>query len=77
MKIPKHIQDKMHRVAKLHKQANAIMAEIDEWFEKRGYDDSFIRNGNGISLEGLEYGEDITDEFVKAAEDDFSGAEWR
>ena len=77
MKIPKHIQDKIHKVAKLHNQANAIMAEVNEWFKKQGYDDLFIRNGNGISLEELEYGNDITDDFVKAAEDDFSGAEWR
>lgn len=77
MKIPKHIQDKMHRVAKLHNQANTIMAEVNEWFEKQGYDDLFIRNGNGTSLEELEYGNDITDDFVKAAEGDFSGAEWQ
>lgn len=79
MKIPKYMQDKMHKVAKLHNQANVIMAEVNEWFEKQGYgyDDLFIRNGNGISLEELEYGNDITDDFVKAAEDDFSGAEWQ
>lgn len=30
------------------------------------------RAGNGISLEELEYGNDITDEFVQWAEEDFA-----
>lgn len=77
MKIPKYIQNKMHKVAKLHRQANDIMYEVNEWFEKQGYDDLFIRNDNGISLEELEYGNNITDKFIKAAEEDFSGGEWQ
>lgn len=76
MKIPKHIQDKMHRIAKLHSTANALMREVDEWFRQQGCDEAVIRNGNGMSLEELEYGCDITDEFVQAAKEDFKGAVW-
>lgn len=77
MKVPKYIQAKMHKVASLHKQANTIMKEIDVWFEQQGYSDEFLRSGNGIGLEELEYGEDVTDKLVKAAEEDFSGIEWQ
>ena len=79
MKVSKDIQNKMRRVVKLHKEADNLMQEIDEYFESKLLSSekfnneglSVARCGNGISLEELEYGNDITDEFVAWAERDF------
>ena len=70
--IPKSIQNKMHRLAKLSAEASRLSGDIDDWFIKHGYNvdettsgDS-LRSGSGLSLEELEYGNDITDEFCEA-----------
>lgn len=31
MRVPKYIQDKMHRVAALERQATLVMGEIEGW----------------------------------------------
>lgn len=62
----------MHRLAKLSAEASRLSGEIDGWFTEHGYNvdeatsgDS-LRSGSGLSLEELEYGNDITDEFCEA-----------
>lgn len=70
MKIPDHIKKKMHRLAKLSQQAYALSREIDNYFVKNGYDIEKLRSGSGVSLEELEYGNDITDEFCEFVEND-------
>lgn len=64
MKVPKHIKEKMHRVARLNSLADYEMRKVECWLEKRGFDvtsDGGLRDGGGCSLEELEYGNDITD----------------
>lgn len=54
--IPKSIQNKMHRLAKLSAEASRLSGEIDGWFTEHGYNveeatsgDS-LRSGSGLSL---------------------------
>ncbi len=74
MRIPKTIKRKMHRLAKLSSESRRLSGEIDDWFTQHGYnlDDATccdsLRCGSGLSLEELEYGNDITDEFCEAFE---------
>lgn len=72
IKIPKYIKNKMHRLAKLSLESRHLSQEIDDWFFKNyGTDERWIealRSGSGLSLEELEYGNDITDEFCEAFE---------
>lgn len=72
-KVPKDIINKMRKASALFTQANSIMEEIDSYFETKHPDLDFIntfRSGNGRSLEELEYGSDITDQFVEWYEGD-------
>lgn len=62
MKIPNHIKQKMHRLARIQTTANELIKELDDWFDKYGFDIEKLRCGNGISLEELNYGNDVTDE---------------
>lgn len=62
MKIPNHIKQKMHRLAMIQTTANELSKELDDWFDKYGFDIEKLRCGNGISLEELNYGNDVTDE---------------
>jgi hypothetical protein len=71
MKVSKDIQNKMHRAARLFSQAQEIMKEVDNYFEKKGIDVEELRSGDGISLEELEYGTDITDQFVEWFEENY------
>lgn len=61
MKVPKHIKEKMHRVADLHRKAFFLSREIDNWFIKHGFSMEDLRCGDGFSLEELDYGNDVTD----------------
>ncbi len=72
MNIPITIQNKMRRAAKLYSEANQLMTEIDDFFESKGISDDIYRCGNGLSLEEIENGIDIVDDFVKWANLDFS-----
>lgn len=56
----------------MYAKAARTMGEIDEYLESRGVSPEVYRAGNGISLEELEYGNDITDEFVRWAEEGFA-----
>lgn len=71
MKIPIDIQKKMRRAVKLYSEANEIMKEVDLFFESKGISEDIYRCCNGISLEEIEYGNDIVDDFVKWADSDF------
>ena len=71
MKVSKEIQRKMHKIAKLSKEIQELSSEVDQYFISKGYDIGKLRCGNGRSLEELEYGNDITDEFCKDAENNF------
>lgn len=61
MKVPRYIQDKMHKVAELHHKAANISADVDNWFIDHGFDMNELRCGDGYSLEELDYGNDVTD----------------
>lgn len=65
MKVPKEIQNKMHRLAKLTAQASSLDREINNYFESECYDIDELRCGDGTTLDELDYGNDITDTFVK------------
>ena len=68
MRVPKHIREKMHRLAELSQKTAQLSNEIDMWFVDRGFDIDELRCGNGYSLEELEYGNDVTDRFCAEVE---------
>lgn len=51
MKISKQIQKKMHRLAKIERQAAILDCEINNYFESKGYNIADLRIGNGRSLD--------------------------
>lgn len=65
MKVSKEIQKKMHRLASLTAQASVLDREINQYFEEKGYDIDELRAGDGMTLDELNYGNDITDRFVE------------
>lgn len=67
-KVPLYIKDKMHKLAKLSKEASELEDEISEWFCSKGFNEDALRCGDGASLEELNYGNDVTDEFCKRIE---------
>lgn len=73
MKVPKYIQAKMHRLARLSSETAQLSQSIDEYFSIRGYNVDFcskksLRSGDGVGLEELELGNDITKQFVERFE---------
>lgn len=64
MRISKDVQRKMHKLAQLTSQASLLDREINEYFENKGYDIDELRSGDGTTLDELNYGNDITDNFV-------------
>lgn len=66
--IPKHIREKMHKIADLHSRAADLSAKVDNWFTEHGFDVEELRDGSGISLEELDYGNDVTDAFCRRVE---------
>lgn len=68
MKVPKHIRCKMHRMAELQSKAATLSREIDGWLIRNGFEIEELRNGDGCSLEELDYGNDITDKFCDRIE---------
>lgn len=65
MKVSKEIQKKMHKLASLTAQASELAREINDYFEGKGYDIDELRAGDGKTLDELDYGNDITEEFVE------------
>lgn len=68
MKVSKEIQNKMHRLAKLTRQASILDREVNEYFEGKGYDIDELRVGDGTTLDELNYGNDIKNLFVEEFE---------
>ena len=58
----------MHRLAKLTAQASELDREINNYFEEHGYDIDELRNGDGETLDELDYGNDITEKFCARME---------
>lgn len=72
MKVPKHIQEKLHRLAKLSAEKDTLSAELEAYFKKRGIM-PFDLHGGQLDVTGTEFpdyiselnkGNDITDEMV-------------
>lgn len=70
MIVSKEIQRKMHKLAKLTSQAAILDREINDYFEINGYDKDEIRAGDGNTLDELNYGNDITDQFIEDIKND-------
>ena len=70
MIVSKEIQKKMHKLAKLTSQAAILDREINDYFEINGYDIDELRAGDGNTLDELNYGNDITDQFVEDIKND-------
>lgn len=74
MKVPKYIQAKMHRLARLSFESALLSKEIDEYFISKGYNvdvndfNKSLRSGDGIGLEELKLGNDVTEQFVERFE---------
>lgn len=68
MKVSKEIQNKMHKLAKLTYEAGMLDREINDYFDLHGFDVDDLRRGDGDSLEELNYGNDITEQFCKDIE---------
>lgn len=75
MNVPQHIRSRMHRAARLSKAMDEEMRIVDDWFINRGFDIEKLRCGDGVSLEEIEYGNDVTDIFCEKVENgDFEEA---
>lgn len=70
MIVSKEIQRKMHKLAKLTSQAAILDREINDYFEINGYDIDELRAGDGSTLDELNYGNDITDQFIEDIKND-------
>jgi hypothetical protein len=70
MKVPKYIKRKMHSAANHFSIGGLLMREVDQWFDKQGFDVDQLRSGDGVSLEEIEYGNDITDAFCERLENE-------
>ena len=66
MTVPKYIENKMRRALRHYQTANYLMDDVNLWFESKGYDMLALRDGDGQSLEEIEYGtENAVDEFLE------------
>lgn len=66
MKVPKCIENKMRRAHRHFQAGSALMDDVNEWFEAHGFDALELRNGDGMSLEEIEYGaEGAVDHFLE------------
>lgn len=70
IKVPKYIQNKMHKVAEYSNKIGKYMGEIEQWLLDNDIDsdDTNLRKGDGYSLEELEYGNDCTELIVERLE---------
>jgi hypothetical protein len=65
MKVSQAIKNKMHELARLNRKASELSLQIDNYFIDKGYNIESLRSGDGISLEELDYGNDMTNEFCE------------
>lgn len=68
MVVPNYIKKRMRKIAKLNAMAAEEMKLVEGWLENKGFDIDELRCGDGCSLEELEYGNDITEEFCEKIE---------
>ena len=68
MKAPKHIREKMHRIALYAGMASNLDREVGLWLVRNGIDVEKLRDGGGSGYEELGYGNDITDELCARIE---------
>ena len=68
MKVPKHIREKMHRIALYAGMASNLDREVGLWLERNGIAVETLRAGGGSGYEELGYGNDITDELCARIE---------
>lgn len=61
MKIPKHIREKMHKIALYASKASTIDREVGLWLERCGFNVQELSDGSGFGYEELLYGNDVTD----------------
>ncbi len=82
MKVPKYIEEKMHKIAKLSAQIKDLSAEIDAFLESKGINPDELRgtaftgtaskNTRFDYLTELEYGNDVTDELIAYLLDEYA-----
>lgn len=65
MKIPKYIADKMYRVVALEQQKHKAMNAIENWLEQHNIDPEELRDGCGIGLDELDYGNEVVELLVR------------
>lgn len=68
MKIPKYIRDSMRKCVEYNRKSAYEMCKVEYWLEQHEIDQDTLRDGNGCSLEELEYGNDIVDELCERIE---------
>lgn len=72
MKVPKHIRESMRKCADYNNRAAYEMRKVEYWLEQHGIDPDLLRDGNGWSLEELEYGNNIVDELCERIETEYA-----
>lgn len=55
----------MRRLAKLHQKVRALDNEVTEYFIGLGFPEDFLRSGCGWTLDEIQDGVDVTDEFCQ------------
>ena len=60
MKVPKHIEEKMHKLARLSANAKILSREIDAFFARKGINADGLR-GIGCNADGKDYPDYLTD----------------
>ncbi len=70
MRVPNYIRAKMHQVAKYSKRIGNLEADIENWLDNHGFENSTegFRDDSGCGLGELSYGVDITDDLCKRFE---------
>lgn len=74
MKVPEYIKKEMKKVITFSNKAAFSMDNIEKWLRENGFETDFeadnsLRDGSGISLEELEYGNDVIDELCERIEE--------
>lgn len=70
MRVPNYIRAKMHLVAKYSQKIGELEADIENWLDNHGFENSAerFRDDSGYGLDELSYGVDITDDLCKRFE---------
>ena len=74
MKLPKKLIQNLYKASELYAKAQKLVNDVDEYITAHGFDQSDYRNGDGISLEEIEYSAGdptVVEMFVIYAKNDF------